>query len=105
MKAAKKVCREIQGLGIDICGLQEIAKWGALKGYIYSRMVMLTDRESHCGFLVSRHWMPAVRSQVFGGYWAGGYPYTVLSFSRRLWFQVRCLAPARTMTAPWVLRR
>ena len=70
VKAAKKVCKEMHGLGIDVCGLQEVAKWGSLRGKIYSGLVMLTDTGSDCGFMVSRLWMPAVRNLVFGSYWA-----------------------------------
>ena len=60
----------MRGLGIDICGLQEVAKWGRLNGFIYSQMVLLTDRDCDCGFMVSRHLMPAVRNLVFGQFWA-----------------------------------
>ena len=58
----------MRGLGIDICGLQEVAKWGGLRGYVYSQLALLTDRESDCGFMVSRHLMLDMRNLVFGKY-------------------------------------
>ena len=32
-KAARKVCNAMRGLGIDICGLQEVAKMGIFEGF------------------------------------------------------------------------
>eukprot|EP00959_Pyramimonas_sp_CCMP1952_P286216 5985186-Pyramimonas_sp.AAC.1 len=69
--AAGRVCRATRNLGVDICGLQEVAKWGKLSGFVYSQLVLYTKTTSDCGFLVSRRLMPAVRKSVFGQFWAG----------------------------------
>ena len=71
VKSAGRVCRAIRNLGVDICGLQEVAKWGKLSGFVYSQLVLYTKSTSDCGFLVSRRLMPAVRESVFGQFWAG----------------------------------
>ena len=57
-------------LGDVVALLQEIPTWGPRTGYIYHNHALLAEEGSDCGFLIPRHWMPAVKSQTFRPYWA-----------------------------------
>ena len=55
----------------DVVGLlQEIPAWGSRAGYTYHNHTLLSADGSDCGFLIPRHWMPALRCQLFRPYWA-----------------------------------
>ena len=51
--------------------MQEVPAWGKISGYAYPAHTVVSFENCDCGFLIPRHWMPAVRSIFSGAYWCG----------------------------------
>ena len=70
--------------GVDIALLQEVSRYGELRGKVFSGMAVFGADSSDCGIWVARHLLPAVRGYQFGSYWFAGITSDVVFISSNI---------------------